>query len=229
MRFFPSLMCMDFLNLGAQVRALNSLADGWHADIMDGHFCPNMAVAPSLIAVIARASTLPIEAHLMTTRPNDWIDRVAQAGATIISPHAETILNDAFRVMDRIHALGCQTGVTLSPATPLAQVEAYLPRVDVLTLMTVDVGYSGQAFIAEMLGKIRLAAAWRAERGYTYRIQIDGACNRTTYRVLAEAGAECLVMGATGLFSLDADPAQAWANMLREYGEQTAPMGEGRG
>ena len=108
-------------------------------------------------------------------------------------------------------------GIVLNPATPLSYAEAYLNRIDILTLMTVDVGFAGQPFIEEVLDKIALAKKWREERGYHYEIQIDGSCNTRTYKKLTEAGADILIVGSSGLFTLDQDINRAIDKMYENY------------
>ena len=158
-----------------------------------------------------------MDCHLMTTTPGNWIDILAAAGATYISPHAETINVNAFRTLNHIKSLGCKTGVVLNPSTPLSFVEAYLNKIDLLTLMTVDVGFAGQPFLEEVLDKIALAKQWREERGYHYEIQIDGSCNPRTYKKLTEAGADILIVGSSGLFGLDEDLNTAIDKMHQDY------------
>ncbi len=158
-----------------------------------------------------------MDCHLMTTNPGDWIERLAQAGAAYISPHAETINGEAFRILNLIESLGCKTGLVLNPATPLSFAEPYLNRIDLLTLMTVDVGFAGQAFIDEVLDKIALAKKWREEKGYHYEIQIDGACNVKSYKKATEAGADILIVGSSGLFGLDPDLERAFEKLYQDY------------
>ena len=210
--FTASLMCMDLLDIKHQIEVLDGELDGYHIDIMDGHYC---------MKACARVAKKPMDVHLMTTNPNDWIDACAAAGAAMISPHAETINTDCFRTLNRIRAAGCQVGVTLNPATPLSYCQHYLNRIDVLTLMTVDVGYAGQPFIEEMLKKIAQAARLREENGWHYKIMIDGSCNQKTFRRLYEAGADVFVMGSSGLFSLDADLKAACDTMKRLFAQET--------
>ncbi|MEE8885676.1 MAG: D-allulose 6-phosphate 3-epimerase [Eubacteriales bacterium] len=214
-QFKVSLMCMDFTDLKNQIEILDRKMDGYHVDIMDGHFCKNITLSPDFTAAVARLAKKPIDVHLMTTDPNDWIDLCADAGAQTISVHAETINTDAFRTFNRIEARGCKIGVTLNPATPLEYCREYLNRVDLLTIMTVDVGFAGQPFIENMLEKIREAKELRESKGYHYRIMIDGSCNKKTFRRLYEAGADDFVLGNSGLFSLDPDLEKA-CDMCRE-------------
>ncbi len=215
--FSISLMCMDFLKIKEQIETLNRRAGMYHVDIMDGHYCKNITLSPDLVKAFKKISTLPIDVHLMTTCPNDWIGQVAKAGADIISVHAETIEGDAFRTLNRIEELGCAKGLVLNPATPLESAKHYLDRIDILTIMTVDVGFSGQPFITEMLEKIKEAKKMREKFGFHYKIQIDGSCNSDTFRLLKEAGADIYIMGGSGLFHLDENVEKAFDIMQQEY------------
>ncbi|MGI6080535.1 MAG: D-allulose 6-phosphate 3-epimerase [Candidatus Avilachnospira sp.] len=219
--FAPSLMCMDFLNIKEQMEILNKRIDMYHCDIMDGHFCKNITLSPDLIKTFGTLTDLPMDVHLMTTNPTDWIELLAKAGAEYISPHAETINTDAFRVMNLIESLGCKKGVVLNPATPLSYIKHYLNRIDMLTIMTVDVGFAGQPFIAEMLDKIREAAELREKYGYSYKIQIDGSCNVNTFKRLREAGADVFVVGSSGLFKNDPDLNKACDIMYENFEKET--------
>jgi D-allulose-6-phosphate 3-epimerase len=219
--FSVSLMCLDYLRIREQIEALNARADYYHIDIMDGHFCKNITLSPDFTRAIKTISKLPVEVHLMTEHPNDFIGPVREAGADIISLHAETINTDAFRTLDRIKALGAGTGVVLNPATPLEYIRHYVSRLDIITIMTVDVGYAGQPFIDEMLEKIRLCGKWKEEKGYTYKIQIDGSCNKGTFKKLLDAGAEIFILGGSGLFSLDHDTGEAYNKMLEVFEGET--------
>lgn len=217
MEFAPSLMCMDFLKIKEQLEVLNDLVDYYHVDLMDGHFCKNITLSPDMIKTFAEVATKPMDVHLMTTNPTDWIEGVAKAGATYISPHAETINTDAFRVLSMIESLGCKPGVVLNPATSLSEIKHYLNRIEMLTIMTVDVGFAGQPFIKEMLDKIAEAKSLKEECGYKYKIQIDGSCNQSTYKRLYEAGAEILIVGSSGLFNLNKDLRTAYREMLEIF------------
>lgn len=214
-------MCMDLLRAGEEVAVLNEHADYYHMDIMDGHFAKNIALSPDLVKALSSAATIPMEAHLMTEYPNDWIHVLADAGITTQSVHAETVNKDAFRVLRTIESLGCQKGVTLNPATPLTEVQHYLDIVDLVTLMTVDVSYAGQPFIEQMLRKIEATAKFKSDEGLDFKIQIDGSCNAKTFKRLHDAGAEIYILGSSGLFNLDEDRHIAWKKMLESFAEAT--------
>lgn len=199
-----SLMCMDYLRVEEQLKILDENMDWHHADIMDGHFCPNITLSPDFVKSVAGYSKLPIDVHLMVTRPQDWLEIFAKAGAKMLTVHAETINASAFRIIRRIRSLGCKVGIALNPATPLVYIETFADEIDRLTLMSVDVGYAGQAVIPQVFAKIKEAYEFRKKNHLHYEIQIDGCCNQTTYRKYAQAGADMLVMGS-GMFGRDPD------------------------
>lgn len=222
--FSASLMCMNMLEMKEQFRVLNERIQMYHVDIMDGHFCKNITLSPDFVKVCATVAKRPIDVHLMVEHPGDYIDQLIACGAAVISPHAETINVDAFRTIDKVKSAGCQMGVVLNPATPLSAVSHYLNHIDLLTIMTVDVGYSGGKFVPEMLEKIREAVRIREERGLQYVIQVDGACNAANFKAMDEAGAEAYVVGNTGLFAMDPDLKKAadilYENFSRETGRR---------
>jgi D-allulose-6-phosphate 3-epimerase len=215
--FSVSLMCLDYLNIREQIEILNERADYYHIDIMDGHFCKNITLSPDFMRAVKNIVKLPLDVHLMTEYPNDFIDMVREAGAEWISPHAETINTDAFRTINKIKSLGAKAGVVLNPATPLEYIKHYAGKLDMITIMTVDVGFAGQPFIDEMLEKIRLCKKWKEDYGYSYKISVDGSCNMSTFKKLHEAGTEIYVVGSSGLFSLDQDISVAYGRMLRNF------------
>lgn len=217
--FAPSLMCMDFMNPKEQLRIMNQRADFYHIDIMDGHFVPNITLSPTIMQAFQQEMKQPMDAHLMVTHPADYFKTCQQAGATYLTPHAECMFKDAFRLLGQIKELGCKAGVAICPATPLEAIESYAHLLDKITIMTVDPGFAGQPFIDEMLEKIVKAKRWKQERGYRYLIEVDGACNSSTFQKLTRAGNEVFVVGSSGLFGLHSDLDTAWDAMLAQYQE----------
>lgn len=203
--FSASLMCMDLLHMKEQFEILNKRIDIYHVDIMDGHFAKNITLSPGFVRTCSKVAEKPMDCHLMVEHPEDYIEELAEAGASIISCHAETINHAAFRIIDKIKSLDCEFGVVLNPATPLCYVQHYLNRVKLLTIMTVDVGFSGSKFVPEALDKVREACEYREKHNLDFIIQVDGACNEENYRAMDQAGAEAYVMGNTGLFAKAAD------------------------
>lgn len=217
----PSLMCMDLLSIRQQLEILNTRADFYHVDIMDGHFVPNITLSPDFVKSVSKVAKVPLDCHLMVTNPSDYIEPLAGAGAGYIVPHAETINSDAFRVINKIKAAGCRAGVAINPATPLSYIQYYMHLLDKITIMSVDPGFAGQPFIRETLEKIREAKQIKEEKGLDFILEIDGSCNENTYKELYEAGVESFIVGTSGLFNLDADLETAWGKMAKIFREQT--------
>ncbi len=221
-KFSPSLMCMDLTKFNEQVDILNERADFYHVDIMDGHFVKNITLSPFFVEQLNRISKLPIDVHLMTEYPGDYIEELGKVGAAYISPHAETINKDAFRIINKIKDVGSKVGIVLNPATPVEWIKHYIHLIDKITVMTVDPGFAGQPFIPEMIEKIKELKKLKEENKYSYIIEIDGSCNERTYKRLVGAGAEVLIVGTSGLFNLDEDLTIAWNKMMEIYKRETA-------
>ncbi len=220
----PSLMCADFLNIKSQIGFLNTKVDLYHFDIMDGHFVPNITLSPAMAEALAPVCGRPIDFHLMVTDPASYIEPCRKAVESLtergiisyFSPHAETVNGYGFRILDQIKAAGFHAGIAINPETPLSMVEAYLHKLDKITFMSVDPGFSGQPFIPEVLDKIRTARKWKEEQPekYHYIVEIDGSCNAKTYDLLAEAGVESLIVGTSGLFGNSPELPEAFEIML---------------
>ena len=225
--FNPSLMCMDFLDIKHQLEILNTRVDMYHFDIMDGHFVPNITLSPDLAKAMAPACDLPLDFHLMVTDPQQYIEPCRKAVASLtergiisyFSPHAEVISGRGFRIIDQIKAAGLKPGVVINPETPLCMVEAYLHRLDKITFMSVDPGFSGQPFIPEVLNKVRQAKRMKEEQPekYHYIIEIDGSCNARTFKTLADAGIESFIVGSSGLFNNDPDLEKAYDILMENF------------
>ena len=224
--FAISLYCSDFRNPAPQVEYLTPVADSYHVDIMDGHFSPSMGLCTSWIEQMLPLSTLRNEVHMMVTDPDHWIDQLVVAGATMLTPHVESLGAHAFRTLRIIHENGCGAGVAINPLTPFADVENLLERIDLITVMTVEIGYSGEPLIPEILKKIERLARFRDEQGLNYEIQIDGSCNEKNFKAMREAGANTFVLGNTGIFKRSPDIREAWRLTMDAYehstGETTA-------
>lgn len=215
----PSMMCVDLLNLRQQVLVLNEYTDFYHIDIMDGHYVPNITLSASFIEAIKPIATKPIDAHLMVTNPNDYIDQMISAGASWITVHAETINAHAFRTLRYIKEKGAHVGLALNPATPLSYVQLYLDLVEKITMMTVDPGFSGQKFIPEVLTKIKQADQLRQEKGYKYLLEVDGCANKTTFKQYKEAGIDVYV-GGSGLFNKVNKEGKSIQEACKEYRQE---------
>ena len=192
----PSILSADFGRLGQQVAAAEAAgADYIHVDVMDGHFVPNMTIGPVIVEAVRRATSLPLDVHLMIESPERYLADFCDAGADGLTVHVETCPH-LHRTIQQIKELGCQAGVTLNPATPAASLEEILPYVDLVLVMTVNPGFGGQAFIEGMLHKIRRIRAMLDEIGSEAELQVDGGIGPKTASRVVEAGASVLVAGS---------------------------------
>jgi ribulose-phosphate 3-epimerase len=162
---------------------------------MDGHFVPNLTLGPSIVGWVRKATKLPIDTHLMIEDPDKFIGAFAKAGAQMISVHPEATYH-LHRTLNQIRQAGCQAGVVLNPATPLAMIEEVLAEVDYVLLMSVNPGFGGQDFIPASLDKLRRLRALIRERGLPVRIEIDGGIGAENAAEVVAAGAEILVAGS---------------------------------
>jgi len=165
-----------------------------HVDIMDGHFVPNISFGPAIAKTIRSHTKLPLDVHLMLTRPRKYITSFAEAGATNITLHIEcgdTILT----AIDEIHDFDCTVGLSVKPKTPLSALSDYFHRIDRILIMTVEPGFGGQKFMPDMLAKVREAVEIRAQNDYKFDIEVDGGLDKYTIWDAVRAGAEIIVAG----------------------------------
>lgn len=199
--FSPSLMCMDIANMLPQLAVLNAHCDMYHVDIMDGYFVKNITLSVDFVRAVRPYAQLPVDVHLMVTDPGQYVEGLVQAGADIITFHAEAAAVNAFTLIQDIHALGSKAGVCLCPATPVSAIQAYLGELDLVTVMTVDPGRAGRSFIPQMVEKVAALEDLRGRHGHRFLLQCDGAIGPANYGQLYAAGARAFVMGSTGLFT----------------------------
>ncbi|WP_413691916.1 D-allulose 6-phosphate 3-epimerase [Psychromonas sp. KJ10-2] len=209
----PSLMCLDLMKASEQIRFFNEKADMLHVDLMDGHYVKNIALSVDFVRQIRPHATIPIDVHMMVTTPMDFVDGLINAGADSMSVHAETISSYAFRLINHIKNANKKVGIILNPATSIDVLTPYIHLLDKVTVMTVDPGYAGQPFIPEMVEKIKALHNTRAAGGHKFLIEVDGSCNKNTYGLLLNAGADVLVMGSSGLLKHGVPIADTWEIM----------------
>jgi ribulose-phosphate 3-epimerase len=193
----PSLLAADPGRLAAEAaRATRAGADWLHVDIMDGHFVPNLTFGPAIVRAVRAATRLPLDVHLMCSRPEILLEPFREAGATGLTVHVE-LGHRVAHLLWKIRALGARVGLAVNPPTPIAAARPFLKSVDLLLVMTVNPGFGGQEFIAETVPKIQQARAWRRELKLDYRIEVDGGINFQTVAECARAGADTFVSGTT--------------------------------
>jgi len=201
----PSMICADLSQLGQQVKTLDDAGvDMLHWDIMDGVFVHNFCLTPDIIAACRPFTTLPFDVHVALIDPPSYIAEIADAGADIISLQFETTPH-IFRAVQTIHKLGKKAGIVVNPITPLSQFESLLDDIQMVTIMTVDLGFAGQNFIYPMLDKIQNLCSIIENHNLELDIQVDGQINSKTYDDVIKAGANVLVVGTSGLFTVHED------------------------
>jgi ribulose-phosphate 3-epimerase len=193
----PSILAGDHANLAASAAVVEQLGLKWiHLDIMDGHFVPNLSFGPQTVAALRKNSKLFFDVHLMLSEPHRYIEAFAKAGANLISIHIEPAY-DHTATLARIRELGCQRGIVLNPGTPASAIEHLLGQVELVLVMTVQPGFGGQSFRRDQLEKIARLSSLRAERGLSYRLEVDGGIDLATGAECRAAGADTFVAGTS--------------------------------
>ena len=192
----PSILSADFARLGEEIAAIEKAGADWvHADVMDGHFVPNITFGPMVVKAVRRITKMPIDVHLMIENPDLYIEDFANAGATWISVHAEACVH-LHRTVQLIQKHKVHPGVVLNPATPLAAIEWILDEIDYVLIMSVNPGFGGQSFIDSSLEKIRQLKEMIIKRNLSVRIQVDGGVNSSTISDISKAGVDVFVAGS---------------------------------
>lgn len=194
-----SILSADFSNLSQQIKAAESAGMDWvHIDVMDGAFVPNISMGSFVVETCKRITDLPLDVHLMIEKPEKHIESFAKAGANWISVHIENSPN-IHRTLQSIRSLGCHPGIVLNPGTPANSIASVIDLVDLILVMTVNPGFSGQKFIPEMMRKVEEIRTMTEKFNPEAIIQVDGGITAETLPLAKSAGAQCFV-SATSIF-----------------------------
>jgi ribulose-phosphate 3-epimerase len=195
-----SILSADFGRLAEHIREAEQAGVDWiHVDVMDGHFVPNITIGPAVTQAVRQVTNLPLDVHLMISNPERYVEAFVEAGADWLGIHVEATVH-LERLIQQIKEAGAKATVTLNPATPLSSLEYVLKDVDMVLLMTVNPGFSGQKFIAGVLPKVRRLRQMIDAQELDVLIQVDGGVQVDTIRDLVAAGADVLVSGS-GIFN----------------------------
>jgi ribulose-phosphate 3-epimerase len=202
-RIAPSILSADFAGLGDEIKAVEAAGADWiHADVMDGHFVPNITFGPLVVQAVRRVTALPIDVHLMIENPDNYIAEFASAGASSISVQIEACVH-LNRSVQLIRECGAKPGVVINPATPPQSLDWILEDVDYVLIMSVNPGFGGQKFIPGSLDKIRELRRTIQSRDLQTQIEVDGGVNEDTIADIAAAGADIFVAGSAIFGSRD--------------------------
>jgi len=191
----PSILSADFSRLGEEIIAVKKAGADWiHIDIMDGHFVPNITIGPVVVSKIRKISDLFFDVHLMISEPSKYIKPFADAGADLITIHAEAVKNHK-ELFEKIRENGCKAGISINPETSFEKIENLIKYVDLVLIMSVHPGFGGQKFIEDVLPKIKKARGKIDALGKKIMLEVDGGINENTSRKAVEYGANVLVAG----------------------------------
>jgi ribulose-phosphate 3-epimerase len=222
-RLAPSILSADFAVLGAQVAAVErGGADMIHVDVMDGHFVPNLTMGPAVVKALRRATTLPLDVHLMISDPDEYIEAFAEAGAASLIVHAE-VLPHLHRTLSAIRALKCRAGVAINPSTPPSAIQEVVGLVDQVLVMSVNPGFGGQSFIPESESKIQRVRELLDRAGSRADVEVDGGVDTSTVQRVVSAGATILVAGAAVFGTPDPEAAARNLRALAVRAAEAAP------
>ena len=223
----PSILSADFGLLAEDVRAVEEAGADWiHVDVMDGRFVPNITIGPLIVSAVRRATSLPIDVHLMIVEPERYVEDFRKAGADWISVHVEASPH-LHRTVQQIKSLGAKAGVVLNPHTPEESIRHVIADVDLVLVMSVNPGFGGQLFIPAALPKLRALRAMIDASGRDVALEVDGGVSHATARDVVAAGARVLVAGSAVFGAVKPGETLGHEERVRRYAAAIATIRDG--
>lgn len=194
----PSILSADFANLERDILNIAENGGDWvHVDVMDGIFVPNITIGIPVVKALRPVTDLPLDVHLMIDRPIRYVEEFVKAGADYVTIHIEADQpQNTLDALDKIHALGCKAGIVLKPKTPVEAAIPYLEKCDLILIMTVEPGFGGQKFMADMMPKLVQLREWLNDINPDCLLEVDGGVDVNTHTICKESGADVLVAGS---------------------------------
>ena len=194
----PSILSADFANLERDIRNIAENGGDWvHVDVMDGIFVPNITIGIPVVKALRPVTDLPLDVHLMIDKPIRYVEDFVKAGADYVTIHIEADQpQNTLDALDKIHALGCKAGIVLKPRTPVEAAIPYLEKCDLILIMTVEPGFGGQKFMADMMPKLVQLREWLNDINPDCLLEVDGGVDVNTHTICKESGADVLVAGS---------------------------------
>ncbi|MFH1254441.1 MAG: ribulose-phosphate 3-epimerase [bacterium] len=216
---YPSLMCADLLNLAKVLSDLDAHCDGYHIDVMDDHFVPNLTMGPDFVNAIAVATRKPVQVHLMVDNPKCWVDRLnlSDKDAFIFHYDAFECFEPMKDLIDKVKAKGWKVGMAFNPHTNMSLAESHLSVFDKILMMAVNPGFAGQKFMPEVIEKVKNVIIFKKTQNANFKICLDGGIGKDNIKMLAELGIDAVAVGSA-IFS-EKNPVQA----LKELYEIAKP------
>jgi ribulose-phosphate 3-epimerase len=200
LKIAPSILSADFSRLKDEIQMVEAAGADWlHVDVMDGHFVPNITIGPVVVEWVRKVTTIPLDVHLMITDPDKYVPEFIKAGADWVSVHPETCRPNPRATLNKIRGLGARPSIVVNPDVPLEKVEDYFTDIDMLLMMTVFPGFGGQAFIPDVLPKIKEARRLIDQRKLAVLIEVDGGIKVDNVAQVVSTGGEVIVSGS-GIF-----------------------------
>ncbi|MBD3273565.1 ribulose-phosphate 3-epimerase [Candidatus Dependentiae bacterium] len=215
MEILPSLISADLLNLETVIKNLDPHCDGYHIDVMDDHFVPNLTWGPAFVKSISSATNLPLHVHLMVQNPEKWVSRIEfKSQDTFIFHYEATKSEDRIlKLINVVKALGCKVGIAINPGTPVVKIFDYIDNIDHVLIMSVEPGFSGQKFIPDVVDKVKLLINQRNSMHLNFKIGMDGGIGKDNIAMLKHQGVDQFGI-ASAIFS-EKDPVAALKNLYQ--------------